>query len=86
LKKLRDLGINRIQEILREGQEHDRDAANYLVLGRFFREDIEAARQNPRYAPPFQYLDEDDLRAWCKVVLPHLPECIKTLMTFVQPD
>ena len=83
---LRMLGVRRLSELLEQGQVDDPASPNYVILHESFHDELRAANQNPRYVPPFRYLDEDDLRTWCKIVLPHIPECITTLMSFLHHD
>lgn len=82
--KLRAIGIERLNDILARGQAEDPFAPNYLALDQSFREELECATKNTRYVPPYQYLNEADLRTWCRIVLPFIPECIETLDSFLR--
>ncbi len=44
-----------------------------------FEAELERLSQDQSYFPNFPYLDEEDIRLWCQLIVPTLPQCIDQL-------
>ncbi|MGC4033539.1 MAG: hypothetical protein QM754_17770 [Tepidisphaeraceae bacterium] len=79
LAKLRAIGRESIETVLAakaetEWQEIELHAARPLLIN-----ELDRTSSSQTYTPPFQYHDADDLEKWCRVIRPHIHECIEAL-------
>ena len=77
--RLRDLAVRKLSLIATTGQHRDPAAPRYVKYPGDILKPLRRAREDAGYVPDFRYQDEADLKSWCAVVRPFIPECIAIL-------
>ena len=77
--RLRDLAIRKLSLIATTGQHRDPAAPRYVKYPGDILKPLRRAKEDAGHVPDFRYQDEADLKSWCAVVRPFIPDCIATL-------